>query len=188
MNEWMSVSVAGLKIEPIGDKKPKEYTFTKNIRSKLNLLPDVEPMDYFSLFFNDKILNNTVTKTKRYARDKIAKLQLRLGSIWNKWSEVCITKIKASLGLIINTGIILLPDIEDYQSCKWTTQNVLVTECLQIAFNRYFGWCMVEMIPLKKERGPPKDQSSMWSDSTEKHRTLKTYLYRRKVSDAFSAR
>jgi hypothetical protein len=57
------VSVAGWKIETMGDKKPKKYTFTKNTRSKFNLLPDVEPMDYFSLFFNDMLLNNTVTKT-----------------------------------------------------------------------------------------------------------------------------
>jgi hypothetical protein len=88
------VSVAGWKIEPMGDKKPKEYTFTKNTRSKLNLLPDVEPMDYFRLFFNDKLLNNTVTKTNRYARDTFAKLQLRLRSIWNKWSDVCVTKLR----------------------------------------------------------------------------------------------
>jgi hypothetical protein len=76
------VSVAGWKIEPMGDKKHKEYTYTnnKNTRSKLNLLPDGEPLDYFSLFFNDMLLNNTVTKTNRHARDKIAKFRLRLGA------------------------------------------------------------------------------------------------------------
>jgi hypothetical protein len=37
----------------MGDKKPKAYTFTKNVGPQFKLLPDAEPMDYFSLFFND---------------------------------------------------------------------------------------------------------------------------------------
>jgi hypothetical protein len=38
----------------MGDKKPKAYTLTKNARPRLLLLPDAGPMDYFSLFFNEK--------------------------------------------------------------------------------------------------------------------------------------
>jgi hypothetical protein len=66
----------------MGDKKPKAHTFTKNVEPQFNFLPDAEPMDYFRLFFNDELLNNIVTETKRYARDKIAEIQLSLRSIW----------------------------------------------------------------------------------------------------------
>jgi hypothetical protein len=31
-----------------GDKKPQAYTFAKNAGPQFNLLPDAEPMDYFS--------------------------------------------------------------------------------------------------------------------------------------------
>jgi hypothetical protein len=44
----------------MGDKRPKAYTFTKKAGPQFNLLPDAEPTDYFSLFFNDELLNNFV--------------------------------------------------------------------------------------------------------------------------------
>jgi hypothetical protein len=86
----------------VGDKKTKAYTstFTKNAGPQFNLLPYAEPMDYFSLFFNDELLNNIVTN--RYARDKIAELQLTPRSIWSRWSDVSVSEVKAFLGLIIN--------------------------------------------------------------------------------------
>jgi hypothetical protein len=46
----------------MGDKKPKAYTFTTKTGSQFNLLPDAEPMDYFTLFLNDELLNNIVTE------------------------------------------------------------------------------------------------------------------------------
>jgi hypothetical protein len=65
------------------DKKPKSYPFTKNAGPQFNLLPDADPMSYFSLFFNDELLNNIVIKPNRYARHKILELQLGPRSIWN---------------------------------------------------------------------------------------------------------
>jgi hypothetical protein len=47
----------------MGDKKLNAYTFTKNAGPQFQLLPDAEPMDYFSLFFNDELLNNIVVET-----------------------------------------------------------------------------------------------------------------------------
>jgi hypothetical protein len=44
------------------------YTFTKNAGPQFHLLPDAEPMNYCSLFFNDELLNNIVVETNRYAR------------------------------------------------------------------------------------------------------------------------
>jgi hypothetical protein len=49
----------------MGNKKPMEYTFTKTVEQKFNLLPNAEPIDYFSLFFNYVLLNNTIAKTKK---------------------------------------------------------------------------------------------------------------------------
>jgi hypothetical protein len=41
----------------MGDKKLNASTFTKNAGPQFHLLPNAEPMDYFSLFFNDELLN-----------------------------------------------------------------------------------------------------------------------------------
>jgi hypothetical protein len=102
----------------MGNKKPKAYTFTKTAGSQFNLLPDTEPMDYFSLFFNDELLNNTVTETNRYVKHKIADFQLSMRSIRSRWSDVSAPKMKMFLGLIINMGLIPLPDITDYWSSE----------------------------------------------------------------------
>jgi hypothetical protein len=106
-------SVAGWR-QVTKDSKPSAYTFSKNAGPQCNLPPDAEPMDYFSLFFDDTLLRNIVTGTNRYARDKILKIQLNPKSIWNKWHEVSVPEMKAFLGLIINMGLIPLPEIKDY--------------------------------------------------------------------------
>jgi hypothetical protein len=65
----------------MGDKKLNTYTFTKNAGSQFHLLRDAEPMDYFSLFFNDEVLNSFVVERNRYARHKILELQVSPRSI-----------------------------------------------------------------------------------------------------------
>jgi hypothetical protein len=67
-------------------------------------------------------LNNTITETDTYARDKIAKLHISQRSIWNRWSDVSVPRMEAFLGLITNMGLIPLPDIKDYWSSDWATQ------------------------------------------------------------------
>jgi hypothetical protein len=106
------------------DRKPKVYTFTKYAGPQFNLPTDVEAMDYFTLFFNDELLNDTVTETNRYAKDNIAELQRSSRSIWNRWSDVSVPEMNAVFGIIINMGLIPLLDIKDYWSRKWTTQIV----------------------------------------------------------------
>jgi hypothetical protein len=80
----------------MSDKKTKAYTFTKNAGPRFNLLPpDAEPMDYyFSLFFNDELLNNIVIETNRYVRHKLAELQQSPRSVWSRWSDVSVPEVK----------------------------------------------------------------------------------------------
>jgi hypothetical protein len=54
-SESSVVRIDGWEDVMVGDKKPKAYTFTENAGPQFNLLPDAEPMDYFSLFFNDEL-------------------------------------------------------------------------------------------------------------------------------------
>jgi hypothetical protein len=68
--------VDGLEDVTMGDKNPKACTFTKNAGPQFNLLPDAEPMGYFSLFFSGEFLNDIVIETNRYARYKMVEFQL----------------------------------------------------------------------------------------------------------------
>jgi hypothetical protein len=76
-----NVRADGWESVTVHDKKPKSYTFIKNVGPQFNLLPDADPMGYFSLFFNDQLLNNIVIETNRYAGHKISELQLGARSI-----------------------------------------------------------------------------------------------------------
>jgi hypothetical protein len=111
-----SVCIVGWEDVMMGDKKPNAYTFTKIAGPQFHLLPDAEPMDYFSLFFNDELLNNIVVETNRYTRHKISELQLSLRSIWSMWSDMSVPEMKAFLGLMP------LLDIKDYWSSEWISQ------------------------------------------------------------------
>jgi hypothetical protein len=77
-------------------------------------------------------LNNIFKETNRYARHKIAELLLSLRFIWSRWFDVPVPEVKAVLGLIINMGLIPLPNMKDYWSSEWTTQIKFFR--LEIAF------------------------------------------------------
>jgi hypothetical protein len=62
-SETSVVCIDGWEDVTMGDKKPNAYTFTKNAGPQFHLLPDAEPKNYFSLFFNDELLNNIVVET-----------------------------------------------------------------------------------------------------------------------------
>jgi hypothetical protein len=83
-SETSVVYINGWEDVTMGNKKLNVYTFTKNAGPHFYLLPDAEPMDYFSLFFIGKLLNNIVVETNRYARHNISELQLSPRSIWSR--------------------------------------------------------------------------------------------------------
>jgi hypothetical protein len=56
------VSVDGWKEVTMG------YIFTKNMGPHFNLLLDAESLDYFSLFFNDELLNNIAIEEQVHER------------------------------------------------------------------------------------------------------------------------
>lgn len=111
----------GWKEVGANDRRPAQFNYMKNAGPKLNLPADADPIQYFLLFFNDDIMNDIINETNRYAREKISKLQLSPRSIWHKWSDVNLIEMRAFLGLVINMGLISLPDIKDYWSGDWTT-------------------------------------------------------------------
>jgi hypothetical protein len=67
VSETSVAGIDGWEDVTMGDKKLDAYTFTINAGPQFHLLPHAEPMDYFSLFFNDEFLNNVV-ETNWYVR------------------------------------------------------------------------------------------------------------------------
>ena len=104
------------------DKKPKEYNFNKNAGPKLHNFVGTDPLHYFDLFFNDDLINIIAEETNRYAESKISDKQLGPQSVWKTWREVSPHEIRVFLGLIINMGLVSIPEIKDYWSSNWLTQ------------------------------------------------------------------
>jgi hypothetical protein len=112
----------GWRVVTARDSKPQEYIFSKRSGQKVNLQLDAKPIEYFNLLFSDELINEIVIETNRYAKERISNLQLSSRSIWSKWHEVTTIEIKAFLGIVINMGMIPLPDMKDYWSNEWTTE------------------------------------------------------------------
>ena len=64
-----------------------------------------------------------VTGTNMYAEEKIEKLRqagrLSRGSRWHKWKPVSIEEMRAVMAIIINMGIMSIPDLEAYWKTSW---------------------------------------------------------------------
>lgn len=103
------------------DRKPKTHNFIINSGPNLNLPIDAQPIDYFNLLFNEDLMISILTETNRYANEKIKRV-LSPKSTWHKWTDVTLTEMKAFLGMIINMGLVNLPDLKDYWSSEWVTQ------------------------------------------------------------------
>ena len=88
------------------------------------------PVQYFFLFFTQRIWEFLVEETNRYAAHKIAQKTPSRRSLLSTWKPVTLAEMKAFVGVILNMGIIQLPDIKDY----WST-----SETTSIGFFRYFS-------------------------------------------------
>jgi hypothetical protein len=66
-SETSVARVDGWEDVTMSDKNLNAYTFSKNAGPQFHLLQDAEPIYYFSLFFNDELLNNIVVeKTQNF--------------------------------------------------------------------------------------------------------------------------
>lgn len=72
-------------------------------------------LDFFLLFVDNRMLNNMVRETKRYA---VQTLEIQ-NKDPSKWKEVTLQELKAFLGLLIAMSIHLLPSLRDYWSSDW---------------------------------------------------------------------
>ena len=83
---------------------------------KVNVPNDDNPLFFFNLFVIDQLLRNLVTRSDYLRRSSWSR---RRKSVLNTWNDVTITKMKQSLGLVWNMG--LLP----YQHTSFSPQDWL---------------------------------------------------------------
>ena len=74
---------------------------------------DVAPIEVFLQFFDDSVLELMVIETNRYAQQHVQSHQLRRTSRMAKWTDTT-KEMKTFLRLILLTGLIQYPTIENY--------------------------------------------------------------------------
>ena len=82
----------------------------------VNILPaESSAKDFFSLLVDDRMLNNIIRETNKYAKQKLEDS----GKDSSLWVPVNLIELKAFLGLFIAMGFHALPSVKDYWSEEW---------------------------------------------------------------------
>lgn len=77
-----------------------------------------EPIEYFSLFFNEDLITHICNETNLFANQKKQNTQTPHSRL-NTWVDVGVIDMKAFLGTIIAMGLMPLSNIQSYYSTKW---------------------------------------------------------------------
>ena len=89
--------------------------FTKAVGCSRVMPEGSTALDFFLLFVDNRMMNNMVRETNRYALQTLEK-QNKDPSLWK---EVTLQELKAFLGLLIAMSIHRLPSLRDYWSSDW---------------------------------------------------------------------
>ncbi|XP_017792479.1 PREDICTED: piggyBac transposable element-derived protein 4-like, partial [Habropoda laboriosa] len=78
-----------------------------------------EPIDYFTLYFTEELVDSIIKETNNYANEEIRKKQLSRKSTWHKWYDITKEEFLAFIAVILNMGLIQLPNMQEY----WSTAS-----------------------------------------------------------------
>jgi hypothetical protein len=106
----------------VRDVGSKRHGFTAiSTGPTINLTVENTPKAYFKLFLTENLVQGFVDETNRYANNSTVSKQLSTRSIWSTWKDVTVTEFWCFLAsVIINMGIIGLPNMKDYWSQEWS--------------------------------------------------------------------
>ena len=96
------------------DTAPAVQPFTARPGVALNLTECETPLHFFSVFMDDTAWNFLVEHTNQYAAVKLAAAPPSRRSLYSNWRDVTMEEMKAFVGVILNMGVVQLPDIRDY--------------------------------------------------------------------------
>lgn len=86
------------------------------------------PENYFSLFFDDTMLQYLVNTTSTYADKKLATITISCRSLYSKWRLVSVQEMKGLIAVVLNMGIVQHTDLKDYWSTDETTKRQVLPD------------------------------------------------------------
>ncbi|KAK7091580.1 hypothetical protein V1264_009244 [Littorina saxatilis] len=92
-----------------------------------------QPLDFFRLFVGDEMIDLLVEQTNHYAQQKIdAGNYLKTHSRLHSWLPVTLDEMKVFLSLVITTGLVIKPTIEEYWSQDEITSTPFFTKNMSL--------------------------------------------------------
>ena len=105
------------------DETPTEFPFTQQPGPTIPLGSDSEPHEFYQLFVDDALLQMLVNGTNEYARSRIDEMsrtgKLEEKSRWRRWKDTTLDELKKVLAVVVNMGIIQVPELEMYWKTAW---------------------------------------------------------------------
>ena len=95
------------------------FSFTGNSGLQKRIMHDDQskntlPIEIFNQFFDDSIIEMMITETNRYAQQILSSRQIRRSSRMNRWKDITKENMETFLGIILVTGLIKYPKMEEY--------------------------------------------------------------------------
>lgn len=110
-------------IDPKDDTETHSLHFTSASGPQLHYTSDARPYEFYTHFLGDDFLALMIRGTNSYADHKIADLRqtgrLTRGSRWNRWKPVTPEEMRAVMAIIINMGVMNIPDLQAYWKTSW---------------------------------------------------------------------
>lgn len=116
--------------------KTEKLAFTGKCGLQTELLANITPIELFEHFFDRDIIMLMVSETNRYAQQYISRQQLSQHARMKKWKEVTEDDMRKFIGIILLTGLIKLPRLEDY----WKKDPLFfhpLFHHIQMSYNRF---------------------------------------------------
>lgn len=86
----------------------------------IDTMNSLSPFDFFTLFFDDEVVNLLLVETNRYAHDKLNEASTSSNSRIKKWIDIDRDELYVFFGIIMWMGLIKMPSISHY----WRTSNL----------------------------------------------------------------
>ena len=105
------------------DTQTHSFNFTSASGPQFQYSTDAKPYEYYTQFLGDDFLVMMIAGTNTYAEHKISELRrtgkLTRDSRWHRWKPVTMQEMRAVMAIIINMGIMNIPDLEAYWKTSW---------------------------------------------------------------------
>lgn len=106
--------------------------FVKENKLLVPIPGENRPIDWFSLMLDDVFLEQVCRETNKYALELFCGPNTTEKSRITKWKDLSLAELKTFIGLLLHTGTIILPRLQDY----WKTHRLFNLPSFRLYMSR----------------------------------------------------